>query len=123
MPRYAQIIMGPAGSGKSTYCATMLRHLETVKRSAHAINLDPEALHFGPNGGLVYCMEFLLQNLDVLDEVLSYDDDYLLIDCPGQIELYTHLPLMRQLVQHLVSLDFKVVAMYLLDAQFIGKFQ
>eukprot|EP00730_Choanoeca_flexa_P002009 TRINITY_DN10876_c0_g2_i5.p1 TRINITY_DN10876_c0_g2~~TRINITY_DN10876_c0_g2_i5.p1 ORF type:complete len:271 (+),score=62.50 TRINITY_DN10876_c0_g2_i5:105-917(+) len=142
MPRYAQIIMGPAGSGKSTYCATMLRHLETVKRSAHAINLDPaaevfdypvawdvrdvisvddvsEALHFGPNGGLVYCMEFLLQNLDVLDEVLSYDDDYLLIDCPGQIELYTHLPLMRQLVQHLVSLDFKVVAMYLLDAQFI----
>jgi hypothetical protein len=56
----------------------------------------------------------------VLDEALSYDEDYLIIDCPGQIELYTHLPLMRQLVQHLQSLDFKVVAMYLLDAQFIG---
>lgn len=56
-----------------------------------------------------------------MEDALAFDDDYILIDCPGQIELYTHLPLMRQLVQHLQSLDYKVVALYLLDAQFIGK--
>ncbi len=44
-----------------------------------------EDLNFGPNGGLVYCMEYLIQNLDWLrDEVGDYDDDYLIIDCPGK---------------------------------------
>jgi hypothetical protein len=38
----------------------------------------------------------------------------------GQIELYTHLPLMRQLIQHIQSLDYRVVGLYLLDSQFMG---
>lgn len=38
----------------------------------------------GPNGGLVRCMELLLDNLDWLEEQLGqYYDDYLIIDCPG----------------------------------------
>ncbi len=44
-----------------------------------------EALGYGPNGGLVYCMEFLMANLDVMDEVIgNFEDDYLLFDCPGR---------------------------------------
>ena len=31
----------------------------------------------------------------------DYDDDYIIFDCPGQIELYTHLPTMRQFVDQL----------------------
>ena len=56
-----------------------------------------EELKLGPNGALVYCMEYLLQNLDFLhDKVEEFcDDDYLILDCPGQLELYTHIPIMR----------------------------
>ncbi len=33
-------------------------------------------------------MEFLLDNLSWLEEALGeYDDDYLIFDCPGQIEV------------------------------------
>ena len=32
-------------------------------------------------------------------EDFGRDDVYILIDCPGQIELYTHLPVMRTVTQ------------------------
>ena len=64
--------------------------------------MDDEELRFGPNGGLVFCMEFLLENLEWLEETLGEDDDdYVIFDCPGQIELYTHMNLMRRLVDTL----------------------
>lgn len=46
---------------------------------------DDAELHFGPNGGLVYCMEYLVDNLDWLEESLGeVEDDYILFDCPGK---------------------------------------
>eukprot|EP00051_Salpingoeca_urceolata_P015007 m.192066 g.192066 ORF g.192066 m.192066 type:complete len:280 (+) comp18258_c0_seq4:109-948(+) len=141
--RYAQLVMGPAGSGKSTYCQAISEHCEAAGRTVHVINLDPaaetfhypvtwdirdvvsvddvaETLGFGPNGGLVYCMEFLMSNIEALDDAIGdYDEDYLVLDCPGQIELYTHIPVMTQLVEHLQSRDVRVCGVYLLDAQFL----
>jgi hypothetical protein len=35
--------MGPAGSGKSTYCYSMQQHFEAIGRRAHIMNLDPAA--------------------------------------------------------------------------------
>lgn len=78
--RYAVLVTGPAGAGKSTFCSSLMTHLHTAKRSAHLVNLDPaaesgeyepaidirdlislpdvmEELGYGPNGGLVYCFE------------------------------------------------------------------
>ncbi|TPX70163.1 hypothetical protein SpCBS45565_g01949 [Spizellomyces sp. 'palustris'] len=147
--------MGPAGSGKSTYCSTIMTHCETIKRTVHLVNLDPaaerftyepsignslgdldreftyirdlitledvqEELGYGPNGGLIYCLEFLTNNLDFLEEELGeHDDDYLIVDCPGQIELYTHFPIMKTIVQALQRLDYRVCGVYLLDSQFV----
>ena len=37
----------------------------------------------------------------------------------GQIELYTHIPVMRQLVDRLRSLNFSLCAVFLIDAQFL----
>ncbi|KAK9532725.1 hypothetical protein VZT92_010099 [Zoarces viviparus] len=145
MPRYAQLVMGPAGSGKSTYCSTMVQHLGSLNRSAHVVNLDPAAEHFdypvmadireliqvddvmedpslrfGPNGGLVFCMEYFANNFDWLDESLGHvEDDYILFDCPGQIELYTHLPVMKQLVEQLQQREFRVCGVFLVDSQFM----
>jgi adenylate kinase family enzyme len=46
MVRYAQLVMGPAGSGKSTYCDYIVKHCEILHRSVRVINLDPAAEHF-----------------------------------------------------------------------------
>ncbi|KAI8874136.1 hypothetical protein GQ42DRAFT_72616 [Ramicandelaber brevisporus] len=144
MGRHAVLVMGPAGAGKSTLCAALMTHLQTVGRTAHLVNLDPAAeefeysptidirdlisledamseLQYGPNGGLIYCYEFLLSNLDWLDSELGdYDEDFLIIDCPGQIELYTHFPYMQRLCSHLTQHHgFRVCGLYLLDAQFL----
>jgi GTPase SAR1 family protein len=82
--RYAVLVTGPAGAGKSTFCASFMTHLHTSKRTGHLVNLDPAAapdsfeyapsidikdlisvgdvmseLGYGPNGGLVYCFEYV----------------------------------------------------------------
>lgn len=76
-----------------------------------------EELQYGPNGGLIYCMEFLMNNMDWLeDEVGSYSDDYLIIDCPGQIELYTHFDIMKRLVEALGRLNIAICGVYLLES-------
>ncbi|XP_050734135.1 GPN-loop GTPase 3-like [Eriocheir sinensis] len=145
--RYCQLVLGPAGSGKSTYCAAIQKHAETMNRVISVVNLDPAAeafsyetlldvrdliqlddvlqaedMDFGPNGGLVFCMEYLLEpdGLDWLKEQLGdYEDDCLLFDCPGQIELYTHMDVMKRLVQQLQAWDFRVCAVFVLDAGYM----
>ena len=37
----------------------------------------------------------------------------------GQIELYTHLPVMRQLVEQLQQWEFRVCGVFLVDSQFM----
>ncbi|KAI5958649.1 MSC2 [Candida theae] len=137
-------LMGPAGAGKSTFCNSIIAHMQSIGRRAHIVNLDPaaeptefeftidirdlislqdvmEELDLGPNGGLIYCFEYLLQNLDWLDEEIGdYNDEYLIFDMPGQIELYTHIPVVPTIVQHLKSsLGFNLCACYLLESPFV----
>ncbi|XP_015524516.1 GPN-loop GTPase 3 [Neodiprion pinetum] len=143
--RYAQLVMGPAGCGKSTYCSTMVQHATDEKKVIEVVNLDPAAeyfdyeplvdirelihlddamedqeLKFGPNGGLVFCMEYLLENSKWLEEQLGdVDEDYIIFDCPGQIELYTHMTVIRQLVDMLQNINFRICGVFLLDSQFM----
>ncbi len=146
MPRFAQLIIGPAGSGKSSYVSSMISHGQALNRVINGFNLDPaaeqfdyepmadireliniddimsdEELRFGPNGGLVFAMEYLLENRDWFEEQLAgFDDDYILFDTAGQIELSTHLDIMSKLIRLLQSYDFRVCAVFLLDSQFIS---
>jgi len=139
---FGQFVIGPAGSGKSTYCSVMQEYADTVRREVKVCNLDPaaetfkyrcdidirdlisledvmEEMKYGPNGGLVYCMEFLLENLDWLETELSdfADDAYILFDCPGQIELYTHLDVMNKIVNKIKGIGFtNLCAVFLADS-------
>jgi GTPase SAR1 family protein len=144
-----QIVMGPAGSGKSTYCRTLQEHAASLtgarRRHIYVANLDPaadtayydaafdvkdlisveevmEELGLGPNGALLYTMEYLLENLDWLHDILEsfQEDDYLLLDCPGQVELYTHCPVMRRLTDRLGQWGYEsVVSVFCVDAAFL----
>ena len=40
---FGQMILGPAGSGKSTYCKILQEHATSLKREIVVINLDPAA--------------------------------------------------------------------------------
>lgn len=55
----------------------------------------------------------------VREELGAYEEDYLLIDCPGQVELYTHLPVMKNFIAELRRMDYRMCAVYLLDSHFI----
>lgn len=82
-----------------------------------------EEMSLGPNGGLIYCFEFLLENLDFLTDPLEeVTNEYLIVfDMPGQIELYTHVPILPNLVKTLMrgSLNINMCAAYLLESTFI----
>jgi GPN-loop GTPase len=142
--KYAQLVMGSAGTGKSTYCHAIQEHAAARGRTVRVANFDPAAesfkyavafdirdlisvddvmseMQFGPNGALIFCMEYLVENLEWLREQADsfLDDDYLLIDCPGQIELYSHVNVMAKVAQALVAADFNLCAVYLLDATFV----
>lgn len=39
--------------------------------------------------------------------------------CTGQIELYSHIPVMRQIVNALQTWDFRLCGVFLVDAQFL----
>ena len=64
------------------------------------------------------CCRYLADNLDWLEEHLSIfgDEDYLLIDCPGQIELYSHIPVMKRVLALFQREGFNVCAVYLVRA-------
>jgi hypothetical protein len=86
--------------------------------------MEDDEMRWGPNGGLIYCFEFLMQNLDFLTEKLdSLTEEYLIIfDMPGQIELYTHIPVLPTLIKFLTqpgALDIRLCAAYLLEATFV----
>lgn len=146
MSKYGVMILGPAGAGKSTLCTAMIQHLHHSRRSCYYVNLDPAASQFtyepdidirdlisledvmeeldlGPNGGLIYCFEFLLDNLDFLTQPLELaTEEYLIVfDMPGQIELYTHVPILPALFKYLTrgTLNMNICVAYLLEATFI----
>lgn len=65
-----------------------------------------------------------MENLDFLTEAIDpLTEEYLIIiDMPGQIELYTHIPIVPALVKHLTrtgSLNVNLCATYLLESTFV----
>jgi GPN-loop GTPase len=147
MSKFGVLVMGPAGAGKTTFCSAVIQHLQNSRRSCFYVNLDPaaetfnyepdldirelimledvmEELGLGPNGGLIYCFEFLLQHLDFLTQALDpLSEEYLILfDMPGQIELYTHIPLLPSLINFLSRagpLNISLCSAYLLESTFI----
>lgn len=116
---FGQVVIGPPGSGKSTYCNGLQQFYNAIGRQCCIINLDPandrlpystlnsldirdyltieeimEEKKLGPNGGLIYCFESMEESLEIfylkIQEILKENENtYLIFDCPGQVELFT----------------------------------
>ncbi|XP_075511863.1 GPN-loop GTPase QQT1-like isoform X2 [Primulina tabacum] len=166
---FGQVVIGPPGSGKTTYCNGMSQFLPLIGRKVAVINLDPanDSLPYdcainieeliklsdvmaehslGPNGSLIYCMDYLEKNIDWLEsklkpllKVTSYnqntqtclemtallpfqdvilpDDHYLLFDFPGQVELFfLHENAKRVIMKLMKDLNLRLTAVHLVDA-------
>ncbi|CAN8102375.1 unnamed protein product [Discula destructiva] len=137
---FAQLVLGSPGAGKSTYCDGMHQFMGAIGRQCSVVNLDPAndktnypcALdirdlvtleeimgndNLGPNGGVLYALEELEHNFEWLEEGLKeLGEDYILFDCPGQVELYTHHNSVRNIFFKLQKLGFRLVVLHLSDS-------
>jgi len=139
---FGQVVIGPPGCGKTTYCNGMSQFLSLLGRKVAVVNLDPanDALPYecainiedliklsdvmaehslGPNGGLVYCMDYLEKNIDWLEGKLKplIEDHYLLFDFPGQVELFFLHSNARSVINKLIKkLNLRLTAVHLIDA-------
>ncbi|BGP45050.1 hypothetical protein JCM10450v2_000867 [Rhodotorula kratochvilovae] len=111
----ALIVIGMAGSGKTTFMQRVNSYLHSRNQPPYVLNLDPAVMHLpfdanidirdtvdypevmkqynlGPNGGIMTALNLFTTKFD---QVLSHvenranDVDYVLLDTPGQIEIFT----------------------------------
>ncbi|KAM0789561.1 hypothetical protein ACM66B_000372 [Microbotryomycetes sp. NB124-2] len=152
---FGQLIIGPPGSGKSTYAYGLHQFMTALDRPIAIVNLDPaapkppyplsvsitdlislqdamDAHQLGPNGAMLYCLEYLEANMDwlelELDRVMhekgwtgdKREQAFVVFDTPGQVELSTDHGSLKRIVDSLQKKGkWRLAAVHLLDAHHI----
>lgn len=144
---FGQIVIGPPGSGKSTYCNGCQQFFNAVGRHVQVVNMDPanDALPYpcsvdirdfitleeimqdqqlGPNGGLMYAVESLDSSIDLfilqIKSLVLEEKAYVVFDCPGQVELFTHHSSLFRIFKRLENeLDLRLCVVNLMDCFYI----
>ncbi len=105
-------IIGTAGSGKSLFTATFTEWLKNTKQDVATVNLDPAALKLpyqpdidirnyvdatnimekydlGPNGAIILAADLIADEIEnITKEIETINADLILVDTPGQMELF-----------------------------------
>jgi GTPase SAR1 family protein len=147
-PKTFIIFIGPAGSGKSTLVYAYSRWLEEVVGiKAYKVNLDPAAEYIpyepdldirylvnadkiarefglGPNGALVKAMDKIAENIgDIVNMFSNSDSELVLIDTPGQMEVFLFRDIAFKLVEQLRKVSKNIVSIFVLDADVIKRYE
>lgn len=120
-------VTGTAGSGKSLLTSKLYDYYTQNSAFAAVLNLDPgvESLPYtcdvdvrdyvdivsvmkkydlGPNGALVMANDLIASKIDeIRNDVERVNPDYLLVDTPGQIELFAYRSSGRFIVENITS--------------------
>uniref|UniRef100_A0A7N6AXC5 GPN-loop GTPase n=1 Tax=Anabas testudineus TaxID=64144 RepID=A0A7N6AXC5_ANATE len=134
------IVLGMAGSGKTTFVQRLTAHLHSLKAPPYVINLDP-AVHevpfpanidirdtvnykevmkqygLGPNGGIVTSLNLFATRFDQVMQFIEKKQQnhrFVLIDTPGQIEVFTWSASGTIITEALAS-SFPCVVIYVMD--------
>ncbi|HLI46116.1 MAG TPA: ATP/GTP-binding protein [Geobacterales bacterium] len=107
-------ILGTAGSGKSTLVSALSNYIEKYNKFCVNVNLDPGAetlsydaivdireyvkldevmrkFNLGPNGALIVATDLIVNYLPEIKKlILDENPDYVIIDTPGQLELFAY---------------------------------
>ncbi|HIH28520.1 MAG TPA: GTPase [Thermoplasmata archaeon] len=129
--------IGTAGSGKSTLTASMQQWCKDRGLDAIIVNLDPGAENLpyepdidirdwislrevmdtnrlGPNGAQIACADMIALNTEeVKTSINTFKSDYILLDTPGQLELFVFRESGKYTVKFLSP--EKSIICYLLD--------
>ncbi|KAG6446436.1 GPN-loop GTPase 2 [Manduca sexta] len=138
---YGQLVLGPPGAGKTKYCHEMSQLLKKLGRDVVIVNLDPandgmcykpdvdirqlilleevmDHHNLGPNGALLYCMEYLEKNIDwLLGKLHGTNSTNFLFDLPGQVELYCHHNSLSNIFTQLITRgNMQLCVVHLVDS-------
>jgi len=132
-------LVGTAGSGKSLLTASLEKWLVESDLSVTVVNIDPgvesppytsdvdireyvdygEVMNnfgLGPNGALVASLDMGVGSVNELrEEIIEFERYYILVDCPGQMELFAYRNSGPLMVSGLRGND-PSVSLYLLDS-------
>lgn len=133
-------IIGTAGSGKSLFTAAFSEWLKMSKQDVAVVNLDPGALKLpyspdvdvrnyvdvgnlmekyglGPNGALIVAADLIADEIgNITEDIEATNADVVLVDTPGQMELFAFRASGPYIVKELTSEPKAIV--YLFDAVF-----
>jgi GTPase SAR1 family protein len=136
-------ITGTAGSGKSTLVLSLEERLRAFEMDVATINLDPGVLwlpyapdvdirdyinyermiedyKLGPNGALVACVDAAVNHVNEMKEELQkLGPDYVLVDTPGQMELFAYRDSGMFMASALSDNNFSVL--FLADSLFLNR--
>lgn len=135
------VVVGPAGSGKSHLVDALGDWLEFNELDVARVNLDPaaewlpyepdvdvrdyidarsimEKHMLGPNGALVASVDMLMNYVDkIRSEVEATKANYVLIDTPGQMELFAFRDTGPYVVREIIAGE-RAAALFIFDAVF-----
>ncbi len=142
------VFIGPAGAGKSSLVHAYSKWLEeTFSYRIYKINLDPAADYIpytpdfdvrsiidvhriaieyglGPNGALLKSMDILANKIDIIEKVInSIDLDFVLIDTPGQMEIFIFRDIAIKLMDILKRISRQLVVVFVIDADVIHRYE
>ena len=132
----AIFVTGTAGSGKSMLTSKILEYYQTNGVFASVLNLDPgvESLPYrpdvdvrdyvdivqimkqydlGPNGSMIMANDLIASKIDdIQNEIHGVNPDYLIVDTPGQIELFAYRASGPFFIQNIDALEKTNIFLY-----------
>ena len=133
------IVLGMAGSGKTTFVEKLEEEIANKDQESYIINLDPAVMdtlyepnldirdtvkykevmvsnNLGPNGAILTCLNLFSTNIDKVISILENktDLDFIVTDTPGQLEVFSWSA-SGKLISDSFSLLFPSILIYIID--------